>query len=99
MIVAAQVAVSGSIGWVGLLIPHLARLLVGPDHRRLLPAAMCLGALYMVLIDDLARTLSSSEIPLGILTALIGAPLFALAATACAGKGLEWLKRCYRSAT
>ncbi|QIP93446.1 FecCD family ABC transporter permease [Serratia fonticola] len=78
VIVAAQVAVSGSIGWVGLLIPHLARLLVGPDHRRLLPAAMCLGALYMVLIDDLARSLSSSEIPLGILTALIGAPLFAL---------------------
>lgn len=77
-IVAAQVAVSGSIGWVGLVIPHVARLLVGPDHRRLLPASMCLGALYMVLIDDLARTLSSSEIPLGILTALIGAPLFAL---------------------
>ncbi|AGB81605.1 ABC-type Fe3+-siderophore transport system, permease component [Serratia sp. FGI94] len=77
-LVAAQVAVSGSIGWVGLVIPHLARLLVGPDHRRLLPASLCLGALYMVLIDDLARTLGSGEIPLGILTALIGAPLFAL---------------------
>ncbi|PZQ34151.1 MAG: ABC transporter permease, partial [Serratia marcescens] len=77
-IVAAQVAVSGSIGWVGLVIPHVARRLVGPDHRRLLPASLCLGALYMLVIDDLARTLSSSEIPLGILTALIGAPLFAL---------------------
>ncbi|MGO4739743.1 FecCD family ABC transporter permease [Bosea sp. 2KB_26] len=78
LIVSAQVAVSGVIGWIGLVIPHLARMLVGPDHRALLPAAMLAGGLFMVLVDDLARTLSQSEIPLGILTALIGAPVFAL---------------------
>ncbi|WP_342769098.1 iron ABC transporter permease [Bosea caraganae] len=78
LIVSAQVAVSGVIGWVGLVVPHMARMLVGPDHRPLLPASMLAGALYMVLIDDLARTITDSEIPLGILTALLGAPIFAL---------------------
>ncbi|SIQ17049.1 iron complex transport system permease protein [Aeromonas sp. RU39B] len=77
LLVAAQVAVSGAIAWVGLVVPHLARQLGGPDHRRLLPLSAGLGGLYMLLIDDLARTLSQGEIPLGILTALIGAPLFA----------------------
>jgi len=77
LLVAAQVAVSGSIGWIGLVIPHFARLLVGVDHRRLLSAAFFLGAGFMVLVDDLARTLSQAEIPLGIITALLGAPLFA----------------------
>ncbi|WP_413733523.1 FecCD family ABC transporter permease [Sodalis sp. RH21] len=77
VLVAAQVAVSGSIGWIGLVIPHLARILVGADHRRLLPAAFWLGAGFMVLVDDLARLLSQAEIPLGIITALLGAPLFA----------------------
>lgn len=78
LLVAAQVAVSGGIAWIGLVIPHLARLLVGADHRRLLPAAFWLGGGFMVLVDDVARTLSQAEIPLGIITALIGAPLFAL---------------------
>jgi iron complex transport system permease protein len=78
LIVSAQVAVSGVIGWVGLVVPHLARMLVGPDHRHLLPASMATGALYMVLVDDLARTMTDSEVPLGILTALLGAPIFAL---------------------
>lgn len=78
LLVAAQVAVSGGIGWIGLVIPHLARLLVGADHRRLLPAAFWLGGGFMVLVDDVARTLSVAEIPLGIITALIGAPLFAV---------------------
>jgi iron complex transport system permease protein len=77
-IVAAQVAVSGVIGWIGLVVPHLARVLVGPGHRRLLPASMFAGGLFMVLVDDLARTLTGNEIPLGILTALIGAPVFAI---------------------
>ncbi|NDL63455.1 FecCD family ABC transporter permease [Acerihabitans arboris] len=77
VLTAAQVAVSGSIGWIGLVIPHLARMLVGADHRRLLPTAFWLGGAFMVLVDDLARTLSEAEIPLGILTALLGAPLFA----------------------
>lgn len=78
LIVSTQVAVSGVIGWIGLVVPHLARVLVGPGHRRLLPAAMFAGGLFMVLIDDLARTVTQNEIPLGILTALIGAPVFAV---------------------
>lgn len=77
LLVAAQVAVSGSIAWVGLVIPHLSRLLVGADHRRLLPAAFWLGAGFMTAVDTLARTLTAAEIPIGIITALLGAPLFA----------------------
>ncbi len=75
-IVSAQVAVSGSIGWVGLVIPHAARMICGPDHRRLLPLSFMMGAIFMVLVDDVARTLSASEIPISILTAVIGAPVF-----------------------
>jgi iron complex transport system permease protein len=77
-IVAAQVAVSGIIGWVGLVVPHIARMLVGPDHRVMMPAALLIGALYLLVIDTVARTITSTEIPLGILTALIGTPVFAL---------------------
>lgn len=76
VLVAAQVAVSGSIAWMGLVVPHLARLLVGADHRRLLPTAFWLGAALMLVVDDLARTLTQAEIPIGIVTALLGAPLF-----------------------
>ncbi|MCS2159245.1 iron ABC transporter permease [Scandinavium sp. H11S7] len=76
LLVAAQVAVSGSIAWVGLVIPHLARLLVGADHRRLLPTAFWLGGGFMIVVDDLARTLTNAEIPIGIITALVGAPVF-----------------------
>lgn len=76
-IVAAQVAVSGIIGWVGLVVPHMARMLVGPDHRVMMPASLIIGALYLLLIDTVARTATSTEIPLGILTALIGTPVFA----------------------
>lgn len=76
-LVAASVAVAGIIGWVGLVIPHIARMLVGPDHKRLLPAAALIGAGYMVLVDNVARTATASEIPLGVLTAIIGAPMFA----------------------
>ncbi|WP_142501407.1 iron ABC transporter permease [Klebsiella sp. 2680] len=76
VLVAAQVAVSGSIAWVGLVIPHLARLLAGADHRRLLPTAFWLGGSFMIIVDDLARTLTQAEIPIGIITALLGAPLF-----------------------
>jgi iron complex transport system permease protein len=77
-IVAAQVAVSGMIGWVGLVVPHIARMLVGSDHRVMMPASILLGGLYLVIIDDVARTLTATEIPLGILTALIGTPVFAI---------------------
>lgn len=75
---AAAVSVCGIIGWIGLVIPHVGRMLVGPDHKVLLPASIALGAAYLVLIDDVARTLTSAEIPLGVLTALLGAPFFAL---------------------
>ena len=78
VLTAAQVSGSGSIGWIGLVVPHLARMVVGTDHARLLPAAFWLGGIMMLLVDDLARTLTRAEIPLGILTALIGAPVFAV---------------------
>lgn len=77
-IVAGQVAVSGMIGWVGLVVPHLARMLVGADHRSLMPASLLLGGLFLLVVDDVARTATASEIPLGILTALIGTPVFAV---------------------
>jgi iron complex transport system permease protein len=70
------VSISGVIGWVGLVIPHLGRMLVGPDFRKLLPVSTLIGSFYLLLIDDLSRTISLSEIPIGILTALIGAPFF-----------------------
>lgn len=76
--VAAQVAVSGSIGWVGLVIPHLARALVGPDHRRLVPVAAVLGGMYLLAMDGIARTFADEELPLGVLTALVGTPVFAV---------------------
>jgi iron complex transport system permease protein len=78
LVVGAQVAVSGIIGWIGLVIPHACRLIVGHDHRKLLPASAILGAAYLVVIDTLARTLTPAEIPLGVLTAIVGAPVFAL---------------------
>lgn len=76
LITASAVAVSGMIGWVGLVIPHLCRRLVGADNRYLLPASVLLGAGFLVLVDDAARCLAASEIPIGILTAVIGAPFF-----------------------
>ena len=77
--VAASVAAAGLIGFVGLMVPHLARLLVGPDHRRLLPASMLLGAVLVLLADIAARgILAPAELPLGILTAALGAPFFLL---------------------
>lgn len=78
LVVAAQVAVSGSIGWIGLVIPHLARFIVGSDHRYLLPTSLLLGGTFMIIVDDVARTLTSAEIPVGILTALLGVPMFAI---------------------
>jgi iron complex transport system permease protein len=77
VVTASAVSVCGIIGWIGLVVPHVGRMLVGPDHKALLPASLALGASYLLLIDDLARTLISAEIPLGILTAIVGAPFFA----------------------
>jgi iron complex transport system permease protein len=76
LMTASVVAISGVIGWVGLVIPHIARMAVGPSFDRLLPTAMLLGGGYLVLVDTLARTLARIEVPLGILTAIIGAPFF-----------------------
>ena len=76
LMTSAVVSVSGVIGWIGLLVPHVARLLVGPDFSRLLPASMLLGAGYLVAVDTLDRTVAPIEIPLGVLTAVIGAPFF-----------------------
>jgi iron complex transport system permease protein len=73
---AASVAVSGIIGWVGLVVPHMARLVVGPEFSRLLPVATIFGAAFMLAIDTVARTLAPIEIPPGILTAVIGTPVF-----------------------
>ncbi|MCX6083458.1 MAG: iron ABC transporter permease [Caldiserica bacterium] len=78
MTTAVSVALSGVIGWVGLVVPHLARGIVGPDSRKLIPASIALGAIYVMIIDDVARSLTMAEIPLGILTGIVGAPVFAL---------------------
>ncbi|AVP69137.1 FecCD family ABC transporter permease [Prescottella equi] len=78
LMTAGAVAVAGVIGWVGLVVPHIARLWVGPDHRISMPTTFVLGAAYLTIIDTLSRTVSSGEIPLGILTAIIGAPVFVL---------------------
>ncbi len=76
LITAASVAVSGTIGFVGLVIPHLSRRLVGNNYRHLMPASMLFGALFLLMVDNVSRNLLATEIPLGILTAFIGAPFF-----------------------
>jgi iron complex transport system permease protein len=76
LITASVVAISGVIGWVGLMVPHMARLLVGPRFDRLLPASILLGAAFMIGVDTLARAAARIEIPLGVLTAVIGGPVF-----------------------
>jgi iron complex transport system permease protein len=76
LMTSAAVAMAGVIGWVGLMVPHMARLLVGPRFDRLLPASVLLGAAFMIGVDTLARSAARIEIPLGVLTALIGGPVF-----------------------
>ncbi|HHV15476.1 MAG TPA: iron ABC transporter permease [Gelria sp.] len=73
---AGAVCVSGIIGWVGLVMPHIGRMLVGNDNRVLIPTSLSLGACFLILVDNLGRMLTGSEIPLGILTALVGGPFF-----------------------
>ncbi len=77
LVTSAAVSISGVIGWVGLVVPHISRMMVGPNYNRLLPMSMVIGASFMLIVDDLSRTIAATEIPLGILTALVGAPLFA----------------------
>lgn len=76
LITAASVAVSGIIGWVGLVIPHMARRLVGNDYKKLIPATMLLGAAFMLLVDNICRTVWATDLPVGILTSFVGAPFF-----------------------
>lgn len=76
LICSLTVALGGMISWVGLMIPHIARMLIGPDNRKLIPVSALLGGIYLLLIDDLCRTASAGEIPIGIMTALIGVPFF-----------------------
>lgn len=77
MISAAAVSIGGIIGWIGLVIPHIGRLIAGPDNKVLLPVTVLVGATYLVAVDTIARTAMEMEIPIGILTALVGAPIFA----------------------
>ena len=76
LLASASVAVAGIIGWIGLVIPHLARAVVGPNYRVLLPTSMLIGSAFLLLVDNLARLLLSVEIPIGILTSILGVPFF-----------------------
>jgi iron complex transport system permease protein len=76
LVTAASVSVSGMIGWVGLVIPHLARKLVGSNYRFLMPASILFGAIFLLIVDNVSRNLLQTEIPIGILTAFVGAPFF-----------------------
>lgn len=76
LVTSAAVSISGIIGWVGLVVPHMTRIIVGPDHKILLPASLSIGASFLLLIDNISRTFISIEIPIGILTAIVGVPLF-----------------------
>lgn len=77
LITAVAVSISGIIGWVGLVIPHFCRMVFGYDYRRIIPAAVIMGGGFLLLVDDFARTISTTEVPIGILTAFVGAPIFA----------------------
>lgn len=76
LITAASVAVSGIIGWVGLVIPHMARRMVGNDYKKLIPATMLFGAIFMLLVDNICRNVWATDLPIGILTSFVGAPFF-----------------------
>ena len=77
-VTASCVSMCGKVGWVGLLIPHIARFLVGSDNRTIIPVSIGFGAAFMVIVDTVARSLTASELPLSVLTALVGAPFFVL---------------------
>ena len=76
LVTSAAVSISGIIGWVGIVVPHMTRIIVGPDHKILLPASLSIGASFLLLIDNISRTAISIEVPIGILTAIIGVPIF-----------------------
>ena len=81
LMTASSVAVGGMIGWVGLIIPHFARIFAGPDYRRMMPCTAVLGAGFLLMVDDVARCMFPQELPIGILTAIIGAPVFIMLLT------------------
>ncbi len=76
LVTSASVAVSGMIGWVGLVIPHFSRMIFGYDYKRVIPASILLGGTFLMIVDNIARLISTAEIPLGILTSFVGAPVF-----------------------
>lgn len=85
---AGAVCVSGVIGWIGLVVPHMGRMLVGNNNKDLIPVTFCIGAAFLVIVDDISRLISASELPLGILTSLIGGPFFIFLLKKT--KGREW---------
>ena len=89
LVTAAAVCIAGTIGWIGLIIPHIIRMLVGNDHSRLIPLSFFLGGSFLMFIDIMARTITSSEIPIGILTSLIGAPFYIMLLRRTRGGGWQ----------
>ena len=77
ILTACAVCISGTIGWVGLVVPHLSRMLAGPNNTQAIPFSLVMGAAFMVVVDTLARTVTVAELPLSIVTSFIGAPLYA----------------------
>ena len=73
---AGAVAISGTIGWIGLVVPNIVRLIVGSDNKKVIPVSMLVGACFMVIVDMLARSLAPNEIPLSVITGIIGTPVF-----------------------
>ena len=76
LLTASVVSIAGTIGWVGLMIPHLVRFMVGPNNKTLIPLSLLTGGVFMLIVDDICRSLLAYEIPLGVLTSLLGAPFF-----------------------
>jgi iron complex transport system permease protein len=87
IVTSSVVSVAGVVGWVGLVVPHIARMLVGPDHRTLLPSSALIGGTYILWIDNIARGATAGEIPIGIITAVIGAPVFGYLLKKTQGRG------------
>ena len=86
VITATSVSLCGLVGWVGLVVPHIGRMIVGPNHKVLLPACISIGASLLLVIDDLARAATAAEIPLSIIAAIVGAPVFAYLLRRTGGK-------------
>ena len=90
LLTATVVSITGLIGWIGLVVPHIARFIIGSDNRYLLPAAFMLGSCFLIIIDLLSRTLSALEIPLGIIASIIGAPIFFFVLKSVKSKQSVW---------